>query len=111
MKSFDELPPSLSIKDVAKVMNVSPNTIYTLTKSEGFPVIRTGTRYVIPRDSFLVWWQKQMPAGTKLINDSTTNNSFKEHLVVLLANQQQLLQNIISQQQSTQKLLEELLAN
>jgi hypothetical protein len=111
LKTLDELPVALKVADVALAMNISKAQAYCVVKSKDFPVIRTGSRYVIPKDSFIKWMQNQMPIGTELMKDNSGSQQFREQLAMLLTNQQQLLNTILLQQQSTQKIVEQLLAN
>jgi len=56
VKSFDELPLTLRVEDVAAVLGVSRKVAYNLTKRRDFPAVRVGEkRLCIPRDRFLRW--------------------------------------------------------
>lgn len=59
-KSIEELPLSLKPEDVAFALNVSRATAYNLVNSKGFPVIRIGKRFVIPKDAFLKWMNSNL---------------------------------------------------
>lgn len=55
-KNFEELPLTLTVYEVADLLNVSLRVAYALTKQRGFPAVRVGERrLVIPRDRFLKW--------------------------------------------------------
>jgi len=54
-KTVDELPLSLCAEEVAGVLGISRAGAYILIKSKGFPKIKIGGRYVVPRDKFLDW--------------------------------------------------------
>ena len=58
-KSYEELPLMLTVPDVALVLGISRAGAYELAHSEGFPVLKVGSRIVIPRDKFLLWIEKQ----------------------------------------------------
>nr|WP_325294333.1 helix-turn-helix domain-containing protein [uncultured Oscillibacter sp.] len=58
-KSYEELPLMLTLPDVASVLGVSRAGAYELAYSEGFPVLKVGSRIVIPKDKFLPWIEKQ----------------------------------------------------
>lgn len=62
-KSYEELPLMLMLMlmvlDVAAVLGVSRAGAYELAHSEGFPVLKVGSRIVIPKDKFLLWIEKQ----------------------------------------------------
>lgn len=49
----------LTVPDVASVLGVSRAGAYELAHSEGFPVLKVGSRIVIPKDKFLLWVEKQ----------------------------------------------------
>ena len=54
-KSYDELPLFLNAEMVAKVLGVSPSTGYELMHEKGFPVLRVGSRMVVPKEKFRQW--------------------------------------------------------
>lgn len=58
-KSYEELPLMLTVPDVASVLGVSRAGAYELAHSEGFPVLKVGSRIVIPKDKFLLWIDRQ----------------------------------------------------
>jgi len=49
-KRKDELPFSLNIEDVAKLLGISRVSTYNLCHTEGFPAVRAGRRIVIPTE-------------------------------------------------------------
>ncbi|MGG2059675.1 helix-turn-helix domain-containing protein [Priestia megaterium] len=51
----ENLPITLRVEEVAKIMRISKTVAYELVKSEMFPSIKIGRRIVIPRDAFLNW--------------------------------------------------------
>ena len=53
--SYDELPLMLSVAEVAAVLGVSRAGAYELARSSDFPVLKIGSRIVVPRDKFLTW--------------------------------------------------------
>lgn len=53
-RSYDELPLFLNAKMVAKVLGVSPSSGYELMHEPGFPVLRVGSRMVVPKEQFTV---------------------------------------------------------
>jgi len=55
INSIDELPLSLRVVHVAKVLGLSMNTAYELCHSDGFPCVRVGRRMIIPRAAFQKW--------------------------------------------------------
>ena len=54
-KSYDELPLFLNSELVAKVLGVSPSSGYELMHEPGFPVLRVGSRMVVPKEKFMQW--------------------------------------------------------
>lgn len=54
-KSYDELPLFLNSKLVAKVLGVSPSSGYELMHQPDFPVLRVGSRMVVPKEKFIQW--------------------------------------------------------
>jgi excisionase family DNA binding protein len=62
-KTIEELPLSLCADDVAGVLGISRAGAYTLIKSKGFPKIKIGGRYVVPKDKFLDWINRTSTSG------------------------------------------------
>ncbi|WP_312636514.1 helix-turn-helix domain-containing protein [Oscillibacter sp.] len=54
-KSYDELPLFLNAGLVAKVLGVSISTGYELMHEKGFPVLKIGSRIVVPKEKFITW--------------------------------------------------------
>lgn len=54
-KNYDELPLFLNSELVAKVLGVSPSSGYELMHEPGFPVLRVGSRMVVPKEKFMQW--------------------------------------------------------
>lgn len=54
-KSYDELPLFLNSELVAKVLGVSPSSAYELMHQPDFPVLRVGSRMVVPKEKFIQW--------------------------------------------------------
>ena len=54
-KSYDDLPLVLNSATVAKVLGVSPSSGYELIHEPGFPVLRVGSRIVVPKEKFMQW--------------------------------------------------------
>ena len=53
-KSYDELPLFLNVTMVAKVLGVSPSSGYELMHEPDFPVLKIGSRIVVPNEIFLL---------------------------------------------------------
>jgi len=58
-KSYDDLPLFLNANLVAQVMGVSISTAYELMHEPGFPVLKVGSRMVVPKEKFIQWAEKQ----------------------------------------------------
>ena len=57
-RSYDELPLFLNAKLVAEVLGVSPSSGYELMHEPGFPVLKVGSRMVVPKEQFIRWVQE-----------------------------------------------------
>ena len=53
--SYDELPLFLSAKNVAELLGVSISSAYELMQEPGFPVLKIGSRKVVPIEKFRTW--------------------------------------------------------
>ena len=62
-KSYDDLPLFLNSETVAKVLGVSPSSGYELMHEPGFPVLRVGTRMVVPKEQFIQWVNERVGGG------------------------------------------------
>lgn len=58
-KSYDELPLFLNAKTVAEIVGISVAGAYELLHQEDFPVLRIGSRLVVPKEKFLSWIESQ----------------------------------------------------
>lgn len=56
-RSYDELPLFLNAKMVAQVLGVSPSSGYELMHEPDFPVLKVGSRMVVPKEQFIRWVQ------------------------------------------------------
>ena len=54
-KSYDELPLFLNSELVAQVLGVSPSSGYELMHQPDVPVLRVGSRMVVPKEKFIQW--------------------------------------------------------
>lgn len=53
--SFDDLPLFLNAETAAALLGVSISSMYELMHEKGFPVLRVGSRLVIPKDKLRAW--------------------------------------------------------
>ena len=58
IKSFDELPMFLNAEDISEALGIAISTTYELMKQKGFPSLKIGRRYVVERENFIQWVQK-----------------------------------------------------
>ena len=54
-KSYDELPLFLSAKNVAELLGISISSAYELMQEKSFPVLKIGSRKVVPKEKFREW--------------------------------------------------------
>ena len=64
-KSYDELPLFLNVNLVAQVLGVSPSSGYELMHEPGFPVLRVGSRMVVPKEQFIRWVTEHTEGGDR----------------------------------------------
>ena len=57
-KSYDDLPLFLNASTVAKVLGVSPSSGYELMHDPDFPVLKVGSRMVVPKEKFREWVER-----------------------------------------------------
>lgn len=62
-KSYDDLPLFLNVELVAKVLGVSPSSGYELMHEDGFPILRIGSRMVVPKEKFVQWVEEHTGGG------------------------------------------------
>lgn len=53
--NFDDLPLFLNAETAAALLRVSISSMYELMHEKGFPVLRVGSRLVIPKDKLRAW--------------------------------------------------------
>ena len=64
-KSYDELPLFLNAATVAKVLGVSPSSGYELMHEPDFPVLKVGSRLVVPKEKFVEWVLQHTQGGAE----------------------------------------------
>ena len=62
-KDYDELPLFLNAATVAKVLGVSPSSGYELMHEPDFPVLKVGSRLVVPKEKFVEWVLRHTQGG------------------------------------------------
>lgn len=58
--SYDELPLFLNAETVAKLLGISPSSGYELMHEKGFPVLKIGSRLVVPKEKFREWVEQNV---------------------------------------------------
>ena len=64
-KSYDELPLFLNAATAAKVLGVSPSSGYELMHEPDFPVLKVGSRMVVPKEKFMEWVEQHTSGGSR----------------------------------------------
>ena len=64
-KNYDELPLFLNVATVAKVLGVSPSSGYELMHEPDFPVLKVGSRMVVPKEKFVEWVSRHTQGGAE----------------------------------------------
>ena len=64
-ESYDELLLFLNSETVAKVLGVSPSSAYELMHEPSFPVLRVGSRMMVPKEQFIQWVSEHTGGGRK----------------------------------------------
>ena len=62
-KNYDDLPLFLNASLVSQVLGVSPSSGYELMHEPGFPVLRVGSRMVVPKEKFIRWVEQNTEGG------------------------------------------------
>ena len=56
---YDQLPLFLTAEMTAKLLGISLSSAYELMHEEVFPSVRVGSRFVVPKDKFQQWVERQ----------------------------------------------------
>ena len=64
-KDYSELPLFLNAEMVAKVLGVSPSSGYELMHEPDFPVLKIGSRMVVPKEQFVEWVLRHTQGGSE----------------------------------------------
>ena len=60
IRSYEELPLFLNAETAAKLLGVSISSMYELMHEKGFPVLRIGSRLVIPKEKLQAWVERSI---------------------------------------------------
>ena len=58
-KNYDELPLFLNAELIAKTLGIAPSSAYELMREKDFPALHVGKRFVVPKEQFRLWVEKQ----------------------------------------------------
>lgn len=61
--NIDELPLSLTVTDVSRILGIGKQNAYELCHSEGFPSVMIGRRIIIPKLAFIRWMENPNKIG------------------------------------------------
>jgi predicted DNA-binding transcriptional regulator AlpA len=64
-KTYEELPLFLNAETVAKVLGIAPSSSYELMHEADFPVLKVGSRMVVPKEKFIQWVEEHTQGGTQ----------------------------------------------
>ena len=63
-KSYDDLPLFLNAAMVAQVLGISAASSYELMHEKDFPVLKIGSRLVVPKEKFTTWVEQNTSGGS-----------------------------------------------
>ena len=58
--NYEDLPLFLNAELLAKVLGVGVSSAYELMHEKGFPSVRIGKRFIVPRDDLKRWMDEQV---------------------------------------------------
>ena len=64
-KSYDDLPLFLNAAIVAKALGIAPSSAYELMHEANFPVLKVGSRIVVPKEKFIQWIEQHTEGGER----------------------------------------------
>lgn len=62
-KTYDDLPLFLNAVMVAQVLGISAASSYELMHEKDFPVLKIGSRVVVPKKKFVAWVEQNTTGG------------------------------------------------
>lgn len=57
--AVENLPPVLTVIEIAQFLRIGRTMAYELTRRKDFPAVRIGRAVRVPRDRFLAWLEQQ----------------------------------------------------
>ena len=64
-QNYEELPLFLNAELVGKVLGIAPSSSYELMHEADFPVLKVGSRMVVPKEKFIQWVEEHTQGGTQ----------------------------------------------
>ena len=61
--TFDDMQVFLNSSTVAEVLCISPSSGYEVMHEPGFPMLRVGSRMVVPKEQFIQWVKEHTGGG------------------------------------------------
>lgn len=80
-KSYDELPLFLNADMVSKVLGIAPSSAYELIHEKNFPVLKIGSRLVVPKEKFREWVEQNTGGNIWTIN--SIHRKTKKSIILL----------------------------
>ena len=62
-KNYDNLPLFLNATTVDQVLGISAASSYELMHEKDFPVLKVGSRMVVPKEKFIAWVEQNTSGG------------------------------------------------
>ena len=62
-KTYDDLPLFLNATIVSQVLGISTASSYELIHEKDFPVLKIGSRMVVPKEDFITWARQHTNGG------------------------------------------------
>ena len=59
-QNYEDLPLFLNAELLAKVLGVGVSSAYELMHEKGFPSVRIGKRFIVPREDLKRWMEEQV---------------------------------------------------
>ena len=59
-KAYEDLPLFLNVNDLSSAIGIAPSSCYELMHEKGFPSVRIGKRFIVPREDLKRWMDEQV---------------------------------------------------
>jgi excisionase family DNA binding protein len=66
IKTLAELPVTLTTRDVEAFLGVCHSTVCKLLQTPGFPALKVGTHWKVPKDDLIAWMKQQQTQRQRL---------------------------------------------